>query len=111
MALDGSASRQCRVSVISFGMGWVWYRLGQVKTNRLVADDGSTDVDVGGMDASEGQFPPPVAPKSPSQRGTDLGRAPLAPAPDRNVQAVEGHAVCGDVDGCGDGDRRVHSAQ
>ena len=53
-------------------MGWVWYRLGQVKTNRLVADDGSTDVDVEGMDASEGQFPPPVAPKSPSQRGTDL---------------------------------------
>ena len=36
-------------------MGWIWYRLGQVKTNRLVADDGSTDADVGGRDTSEDQ--------------------------------------------------------
>jgi len=38
-------------------MGWIWYRLGQVKTNRLVADDGSTDADVGGRDTSEDQSP------------------------------------------------------
>ena len=37
----------------------------------------------------------------PCQRGADLRRAPRAPAPDRNVQAVEGHAVCGDIDGSG----------
>jgi len=47
--------------------------------------------------------PPGARPGSqPCQRGVDLGCTPLAPAPDRNVQAVEGHAVCGDVDGCGE---------
>ena len=86
----------------------VWYRLGQVKTNRLVADDGSTDADVGGMDASEDQSPAgctPVADLPAGGRGgSPITRWPVAGRPRVPPCGCGGHGSTsgplGSVRGC-----------